>query len=253
MNGLLAVPKGVGAETYRSVVAGVSAAYSMKRRVPTMAEIEAHCNNKPKTIARVISTPEFKALMKVRGFPMEEGPKLSPEQVFAVSIITDPTNKKPLAAKLKQAGITYPQYRAWLKQEHFREYVTKLTEDMITEHIGDVHTRLTEKATNGDIQAIKLYYEITGRHDPQRQQMVDLQGVIGLLLEIITRYVTDTNALRAITADVELVMAGGVPNALTSMDLGRIAGSDPATINGQVLTEKPVPDGFFDFETEAQP
>lgn len=246
---MLELPKGVSGTVYRSVVAGASAAYSMNRRIPTIDEISRHCENQPKTISRVIATPEFKHLMKLRGFPMDTGATLTPEQYFAVQVITDPTNKKPLAVKLKQAGVTYAQYRAWLKQNHFRDYINKISEDMLGEHIADVHTMVVNKATGGDITAAKLFYELNGRHDPARQQMQDFQGIIGLLLEVITRYVTDPEALSGITRDVELIISGGTPDALGSMDLTRIAASDPDIINVDVLEDVPVGD-FFDFDKD---
>lgn len=258
MTSLISTPKGVSDATFRNVIAASSAAYSIKRRVPTIAEIAAHCSHTEKTISKVLVTPEFKELMRVRGFPFERGVTLTPEQIFAVNVITNPTNKKDLGAKLKQAGITYAIYRAWLKQPHFAEYVTKISEQMLGEHVQDVHTKVVEKAAGGDIQAMRLYYELTGRHDPQKQQMVDLQGVIGLLLEVITRYVTDTTALSKITQDIELILAGGTPRALEQFDMTRII--DGEVVELESTPAKPSPpanepigeffsdNGVFDFK-----
>lgn len=218
------LPEGIGYNTYLGVIAGASAAYATKRRVPSVEEIAAHCNNRPKTISRVISTPEFKALMKARGYSFEKGVKLTPEQYFAVSILTNPTNRKSMSEKLRSAGVTYAQYRAWLKQPHFREYLERISEDMLGEHIADVHTMVVNKAlNNGDLTAAKMVYELTGRYDPNKQQITDLQGVIGLLLEVITRYVTDTSALQAIHRDIEAVMAGRTPKAIEQFDVSRIS------------------------------
>lgn len=245
---LLPVPANLSPASFRGVLAGATAAYSIKKGVPTVQEISEYCTQRPATISKVIASPEFKTIMSSRGFPFEVA-KLSPEQLFAVSIITDPSNRKPLASKLKQAGVSYAVYRAWLKQPHFSQYIQKISEDMLGEHVQDVHTRVLEKATNGDIQAIKLYYELTGRHDPQKQQMIDLNGIIGLLLEVITRYVPDTVALSKITQDIDIIMSGGVPRALEQFDVSRIA-SEP--IDADVISDndpenQPV-GAVFDFE-----
>jgi hypothetical protein len=234
MTSLIPTPKGIGHDTYRNIIAAATAAYSIKRRVPTIAEIAAHCSHQPQTISKVLVTEEFKELMRLRGFPFDEGAQLTPAQVFAVGIITDPTNRKDLRTKLKQAGITYATYRAWLKQPHFAQYITQISEQMLNEHVQDVHTKVVEKAAGGDIQAMRLYYELTGRHDPQKQQMVDLNGVIGLLLEVITRYVTDTTALSKITQDIDLILSGGTPRALEQFDMSRI-------IDGEVVELEPAP------------
>lgn len=246
-------PKGTSPAVFRGVVAGASAAYQLKKGVPTVEEISKYCAHSPKTIGRVLATPEFKQLMKLRGYPFEEVAKLSPEQYFAVQIMTDPSNKKPLAAKLRQAGITMAQYRGWMKQPLFREYITKISEDMLGEHVADVHTMVLNKAVSGDLTAAKLVYELNGRHDPNKQQVVDLQNIIGLLLEIITRYVTDPKVLVNINKDIDLVLSGGQPDALHQFDVKQIANNvqhDVVTtdlVQGQVVTAA-VPDKFFDFE-----
>lgn len=245
---LLPVPSNVSPASFRGVLAGASAAYSIKKKVPSVEEISQYCSQRPQTIAKVIATPEFKTIMAARGFPFETA-RLSPEQYFAVGIITDPTNRKPLGTKLKQAGISFATYRAWLKQPHFAQYIEKISEDMLGEHVQDVHTRVLERATNGDMQAIKLYYELTGRHDPQKQQMVDLNGIIGLLLEVITRYVPDTTALSNITTDIGIIMSGGVPKALESFDVSRIAEEpiDAEIISDNDPENQPI-GAVFDFE-----
>ena len=69
--GLFETPKGISPALFRGVVSGASAAYTIKRRIPTVDEIAAHCNHQPKNISKVIATKEFKELMPLRGFPFE--------------------------------------------------------------------------------------------------------------------------------------------------------------------------------------
>lgn len=245
---LLKIPEGISPNKYREVIAAASMAYTAKRDVPTVDEIAKYCPAQPKTISKIISTPEFKALMTARGFNFGVA-KLNPEQYFAVSILTDPSNRKPLSAKLKQAGITSAQYRAWLKQPHFREYITKVSEDMLGEHVQDVHTRVAEKAINGDMTAVKLYYELTGRHDPARQQMVDLQRVVGGLIEILTRYVTEPLVLQKIVSEMDLVMQGRDVHAIEAFDVQRIAQASDDTVDAVVVDDEDQPIGAFaDFD-----
>ena len=227
-------PKGVKLETYREVISGASAAYNVKRDTPTIAEIANYCrpNIRASTITKIVASSEFKKLMSSRGYSFEKAHTLTPEQYFAVSIITNASDRRPLSAKLKSAGVTYAQYRGWLKQPIFREYISSVSEDMLGEHVQDVHTRVVERASSGDIQAIKLYYELTGRHDPNRQQMLDLQNVVRLLLEIITRYVTDTRTLTLINTDIEAVLSGRPVSAIDQFDIGRIANN---TIKSELI------------------
>lgn len=246
LTGLFESPAGVGKQTFIDVVAAATAAYNIKRRVPTVEEISAHTNREAKTISRVIVTPEFKELMRNRGYPFDHV-KMTPEQVWAAAILTDPTNKKPLSAKLKQAGITMATYRAWLKQPHFKEYVETISEQMLGEHIQDVHTMVVNKATSGDLTAAKMYYELNGRLDPNKQQMTDLNGVIGLLLEVITRYVTDVGVLTKINKDIDVLLSGGTPRAMEEFDIARIAAGAEEIEDAVVVEDAPV-GAFFDFE-----
>lgn len=241
MVSLLPVPANVSPAVFRAVLAGATAAYSINKGVPTLLQIKEYCQCTVPSISKVLVTSEFKSVMRMRGYPMDNV-QLSPEQIFAVGVITNPTNRKPLNEKLKQCGIPYSMYRAWLKQPHFMAYITKISEDMLGEHVADVHTKVVERAASGDIQAIKLYYELTGRHDPQRQQMVDINNIIGLLLEVITRYVPDAIALSKITKDIDVILGGGVPKALETFDVSRIAQDIVEAV--VVPDEEPV----FDFE-----
>jgi hypothetical protein len=210
--------EGVSTLVFRKILAGAAAGYSVNKRVPTVEEIHFYSGAAPKSISKVLATQEFKDIMERRGYAWDKA-KLTPEQEFAVGIITDPSRRGDMASKLKAAGISFSQYRAWMKQPHFKDFISKVGEDMLGEHIQDVHTSVVNRATNGDINAAKLVYELTGRYDPAKQQVIDLQAIISLLLEVITRHVRDPIVLGDISRDVELVMDGKIPKALTSFDI----------------------------------
>lgn len=232
---------GVSDLILRKVIAGASAAFLILKRIPTVAEIKKYSGVQERTISKVIATRTFKDTMGARGFQWQQA-KLSPEQEFAVGIITDPTRKGDMNSKLRAAGVSYSQYRAWMKQPHFKDFISQVGEDMLGEHIHDVHTSVMNRATNGDINAAKLVYELTGRYDPARQQMADLQNVIGLILEVITRYVRDIPTLDLIAEDVATIMAGKTPKALGTFD---ISDGIPDIEDAEVIDDS-APVGFLD-------
>lgn len=213
-------PQGVGEQSFKNVVAAAHTAYLARPNkdvLPSVDDIKNYCQHTKTTINKVIVSDEFKITMARRGVNWYQNSRaISPEQAFAISIVTNPTDRRDMRSKLKSAGISYAQYRAWLKQPVFSAAIKQIGEDMLGDHVHDVHTSLLNKAMDGkDINAIKLYYEITGRHDPAKQQMVDLERIIGLLLEVITRYVTDPVILTRISGDVEAIMAGKTPKYST--------------------------------------
>lgn len=158
---------------------------------------------------------------------------LTPQQVQAIQIVTDPTQQGSLKSKLEKIGVNYQVYRNWLKQPNFGEAIRGVSEDMIQDNIATVHTSVVQEASKGNMQAAKLFYEVTGRHDPMRQQSLDLNKTIGLLLEVITRYVTDVPTLKKITDDFGTVIGGG------NISTGEItmAPHDPNIVDAEVIDE----------------
>ncbi len=217
--------------TFRNVVAAAYTAYIAYRRVPSVEDIAEFSEHRASTISRIIATDEFKIAIEARGVrwqTMLGG--ISAEQHYAISILFNPTDRRPLAAKLKSAGVTYAKYKAWLKEPTFNNFVQQNAEQMLTDHQADIHTAFLNKAMTGDLPAVKFYYELTGRHSPQANQVIDLQRVVGLLLESVSKHVTDPETLLKITVD----FAGAMPRG--------------TTVPGSVVTTEPSPKPIEGFQ-----
>ena len=159
-------------------------------------------------IKKIMANEEYKKALLARGVPMDAMHDLTAEQLLTVQVVTNVTDKRDLKTKLKSVGVTFPQYRAWLKQPRFAGYMNSITEGLLTDHTGDLHTVLMERALRGDLNAIKYAHELSGRHDPNRQKVLDLERIVGSLLDSILRHVTDPDKLRAIEADFRVILAG---------------------------------------------
>jgi hypothetical protein len=201
-------PEGCTEGQWRIIVNAAYTAYTMDRRVPDLNRIrELTGRNYPKKlIGKVLDTENFKNAMLTRGVPWKNGDGLTGQQMYCLQILTNPTDRRELRAKLKSAGVTYPQYRAWLNQAHFSRYLSTVTEGMLQDHIPDFNTVLTNRALSGDINALKFAYELSGRHDPNRQQVLDLQAIVNSLIEIITRNVKDPETLQRISAELQVTL-----------------------------------------------
>src|SRR5215471_13707957 len=131
---LLKPPDGVTSKDFETILTSAAAAYQYRHRIPTVQEIANLSGFANKKVANIIATTEFKSAMRQRGYEFNaDKAKLTAEQVWAVSIITDPTNRKPLKDKLAQAGIAYWQYKAWLAQPIFSRYVKEIGEKMLVD------------------------------------------------------------------------------------------------------------------------
>lgn len=212
-------PVGTTPQAFREVVAGAYMSYHLRSKtgggLPTVSDIARMCGRRESTVGKVLATSEFRHAMMEKGIKWTTVGTISPEQAYAIGILTNPSDRRPMEAKLKSAGINYQKYRSWLKQPEFSNAIRTIGEEMLGEHLPDIQTSLVKGAVEGNPQLIKLYLELTGQFDPNRQQVQDLQKMVSLLLEIIFRNVTDVNALQRINTEFDAALAGkSVPAAL---------------------------------------
>lgn len=201
-------PEGIPEGRYRTVVGAAYTAYTMDGKVPDQERIRQLTgkNYTKRVIGEIIATENFKNAMLTRGVPWKNGDGLTAQQMYTLQILTNPTDRRELRAKLKSAGVTYPMYRAWMNQPHFSNYMHQVTENMLLKHVPDFNVVLTNKALAGDVNALKFAYELSGRHDPNRKEVLDLQAIVGALLEVITTNIKDPEVLMKIQAELQLTL-----------------------------------------------
>lgn len=201
------IPDSVDPLIFRNVVSAAYTAYIGNGGIiPHPKEIKEYCRHSIKTIAKVLDTPEFRRAITARGINWTNESGLSTKQMLALQMLTNPLDRRGPADKLKAVGVTTVEYRAWLKEPKFRRYVDNIGEQMLGEQVTNVHNALVNKANSGDVRAIQLYYELTGRHDPAQKQVVVMQDIIRMLLEVLTKHVTDPMQLSAISNEIDLVI-----------------------------------------------
>lgn len=210
------LPSGVGEKTFRHIVGAANTAYVAVQGIPSIDQIYDYSDKRvtKAKISSVVLTDEFKDAMEQRGISWrpDDYSGISTEQMYAIQILTNPVHdKKTLQQKLKLAGIPYTKYRNWLKQPTFARYLNNLTEGLLTDHVGDAHVVLVNKALSGDLASIKYMHELSGRHDPNQQQIKDLGRMVDALIEIISQEVTDQETLIRISNKMSLVMSTITP------------------------------------------
>lgn len=172
---------------------------------------------------KILGSETFHARMHARGINWLTGwtperheimrtmQRLTPQQALAVQIMTDPTDRRSTKAKLDTIGISYNVWRTWQREPFFAEILKDTAELLLQDNLATIHSRLVQKAEAGDTNAIKLFYEVSGRHDPNRQQMLDFGKVVALILESLTRHITDAQTLLKVTTDLDRIMSGKTP------------------------------------------
>ena len=218
-------------------------------RLPSIQELAVYTGLSEKKIVSVVTSHQFLVRMSQRGITWSSKKRileeLTPEQVAAITVITDPTLKLDLRARLKRAGIPYSVYRNWLRNPAFSQIVKSTAEMTLEDHLPDFHTKIVERGLSGDLNAIKFAYELTGRHDPAKQQMVDLNRMVMLLLEVITKYIRDPQVLTQINNDVDLILKGKTPAAIDMLPANYVL---PGELKESEVELPPI--GFFEWETD---
>lgn len=151
-------------------------------------------------------------VLPTRGLPeytFEIDPKkaneLDPFFVMAVDLVLDFHDKRSIAVKLKDVGLTTKQWKAFLRRKTHKEYFAKRM-DM---EWGDVDSiakmSLMKAAESGDLQSIKYALELNGTYRPNQELLLNVGVIIGKLMEVLTRYLPP-DQLRLVADDFDSVL-----------------------------------------------
>lgn len=207
-----------------SVVTATENYYQEFNFVPTAATLKGMVPLRLETIERILKSRVYVSALIKRGINIGREDVLTTEQHYVISILMSPTSRGSFTDRLRRAGITYPIYQNWLRQPAFKSAIGRYTDAIIEDNIPAFQAALTKKGLAGDTNAIKFLYELTGKYDPNAKQMIDFQRVVGLLLEVITRHVTDISILAKVNKDIDTIIQGGVPEAITELPNNYVEG-----------------------------
>lgn len=167
--------------------------------------------------------PTFKLALDNRGiiipdpksnnFPNE----LTSEQVAAIATVLDFNDKRSRRAKLQALGIPTQRWQGWLKNPVFKKYLHSLAAENFDDSIDIAQEGLVTGLQRGDVNAIKLYLEVTGRYGQESSNLSNIKIVLARVIESIQRHVKDPDTIRSIAQDFEIIMQGG--NPLIKQDL----------------------------------
>lgn len=162
--------------------------------------------------------PIFMKAMESRGISIPasvDAPvDLSKAQLAAIITMTDYLDRRNAASKLKLLGLTTTQWNAWMRDEKFKKYVHELSAKNFSDSIHMAQVGLSKKLEDGDVNAIKYYYEVTGRFQGADSGNVqNIRLIITKLVEVLQRRIKDPQLLGEIGRDFEIILSGGTPVA----------------------------------------
>lgn len=147
--------------------------------------------------------------------------ELSTEQLAAINSILNFEDKRSRAAKLKELGINPSQWTGWMKNPVFKNFLQEMSAVNLNDSVHIAHEGLMKSVDKGDTNAIKFYMELTGRHTQGDVNQQNIKVVLARVIESIQRHVQDPHLLRAIAADFEVIMSGGVVDTNSVKELER--------------------------------
>lgn len=152
---------------------------------PTDPSEEWRAGKRPSitAIQQYMSTSHYREGMYERGVEITTAETLTQEQTAAMMVLTDTSDHRSPAAKLKALGITSAKHRAWLKQKPYNDAFNQLASETIKEGIPQAKVKLAEAATRGDLSAIKFLFEYTGEYNPSQQQAIDAQQLVSVMVD----------------------------------------------------------------------
>ena len=238
-----------------------------EHRIPTVKAIcERAANVHPDQVRRVLAHPRFRSLALERGIAwpvhwneaehsaavLRSG--LRPEQTQVLALILEPS-RDSFATKLRRAGINAATWMNWMQEPMFAEAVKVSSENMLQASQAAIHASVIDGASRGNVASQRLYYELTGRHDPTKQQMLEFKNMIGLLLEVLTRHITDPIIMNKVNADLELVISGKPLKEIDVIPANYVVHDNTSeapvgNVTVEATPDDEIPDGFFDMEPD---
>ncbi len=164
-----------------------------------------------KEIETLGTSSVVKTMLDNRGIPLTTTPasELSPEQLAAANTYLNLADPRPLNTKLKELGISVIRFNGWMKGRTFGKYIRERAEDLLDEGMPFAHRELMNKVMHGNMDAIKFYYQVTGRYTGAPS--IDAQNIgltVQRLLEAIQIEVSDPELIQRIAGRFQTITTG---------------------------------------------
>lgn len=209
-----------------SVVTCVVQLWNQQGKLPTAARIAAYKKLDQQRVAEALANPETVNDLRRHGIINDEANTweeavngeragLTKRQIDAVREYfarTAPEDDRTLSQALADADTTPTEWNAWLQDPVFRNYVYDLGRSVYDQTELDI--ALQREATKGDVPALRLAMEVTGRIKTDKHQ-VNSEMLIARLLEAVQRH-APLDAQAAIAEDIGAMVQAMRSNALPS-------------------------------------
>jgi hypothetical protein len=202
------------------IVCAVEQFWHTNRYFPSNKEISEETVTPVERVAELLESPAVKTRLEARGINYDASPpakkgelkknltRLTDKQLATAMCILNVADTRSIQEKLRTLGVPEATYYGWTKSKVFQEFMETQMEDMFGDAMPLAHRALISKVVNGDMRAIKLFYELTGRYKSQENETVQNVKILVLrLIEILQRHIKDPVILQAVAEEIK----GAIP------------------------------------------
>lgn len=190
----------------KNLVAFVEQEYYLSGAIPDHDRIARGLGRtKQKVVDAMMRTENLDALRK-RGIEYySDDYALTPEQLAVANTLLDMTDGRSQKKKLTDLNVSSRVYQAWLRTPAFQNYMRQRAESALNDNMHEAHLALLDSVRRGDTPALKLYYDVTGRHSEKNTNAVDVATILVRIIEILSRHITDPALLNVIAGELEQI------------------------------------------------
>lgn len=199
----ISMPKGsLGPNFVRKVLPWIELFWHSHKRFPTDTELSAEFGFDSTDLLRLKGSKYLKECLKSRGIRMTDD-FFSEKQVAAIALITNFADTRPVNAKLSGIGVTSEMYNGWLQDPKFKRELAARADDILENVYPEATAALAKKVRSGDMNALKFYFEITGR--ASSPEAINVKMMMARLIEAVEKHVKDPEILALIANEIRAV------------------------------------------------
>lgn len=208
--------------------------YSLTGYLPSMEICIERVGCSKQFYAKCFKADHFKQALLARGVSPSavagtDGKGIiTPQQMMVVNTLLDKNDTRSDKKKLADLNVPSQTYQGWLKDPAFHTYVSARCEALFPGMVNEAHRALYDVVARGDISAIKLVYEMTGRYTDKKASDVNIDFLLMKILETIQKHVTEPATLQAIADDLALFTeAPQMPALAPQVPVRALVGASP--------------------------
>lgn len=194
--------KGVGPKFVQKVMPWVELSWLTKSRYPTDSEFIERWGCSYESVQLLNRNKFWLQSLRRRGigFPDTLKGTLSDKQIAAVAVLTNLHDGRSTEAKMASLDVTSAELQGWYQDPTFRRTMTERADEAFDNLHADANMEFAKLVRKGNFNAIKLYFDMTGK--TQNQEAVDVKQTVQILIESVQKNIKDPEVLEAIARDV---------------------------------------------------